>query len=292
MRKLCRSMPLSEISIDYLPATVNPRRFGMHACNWLRSIIRSIGDGFRNRSFRGKPNANSICTVSPFRPCAIGTCSPGRRPSIGTQGDQVGEFHEDGESLIVSGRKVRAIHRLRNKKLAEMQRLQSKCTKGSRQWKKVQRAKRYIRSKSERQLRDALHKTTMQFVDWCVQQSVSDVHLGDVEGVQRNSRKEKRLNRKQAQKLSNWSMGKVKQYLAYKLKREGIALHPVDESYTSQTCPVCRKRNRTASRNDRCACGYRGHRDLHGARNILSKARYDEFLHFDAEIKMKYLRIA
>ncbi|WP_144942146.1 zinc ribbon domain-containing protein, partial [Paenibacillus sp. 32O-W] len=106
-----------------------------------------------------------------------------------------------------------------------------------------------------------------QFVDWCVQQSVSDVHLGDIEGVQRNTRKNKRVSRKQAQKLSNWSMGKVKQYLTYKLEREGIALHLVDESYTSQTCPVCRKCNKRTSRNYRCACGYREHRDLHGARN-------------------------
>ncbi|WP_144935113.1 RNA-guided endonuclease TnpB family protein [Paenibacillus sp. 32O-W] len=201
-------------------------------------------------------------------------------------------FREDGESLIITGRKVRSIHRFRNKKLAEIHRLQSKCKKGTRQWKKYQRAKQYIRSKSKRQLRDALHKTTKQFVDWCIQQSVSDVHLGDVEGVQRNTRKKNRVSRKQAQKLSNWSMGKVKQYLTYKLEREGIALHLVDESYTSQTCPVCRKRNQPASRNYRCMCGYKEHRDLHGARNILSQALYGEFLHFDVESKRKYLRIA
>ncbi|WP_233532471.1 IS200/IS605 family accessory protein TnpB-related protein, partial [Paenibacillus alkalitolerans] len=86
-----------------------------------------------------------------------------------------------------------------------------------------------------------MHKTTRSFVDWCIQQSVSDVHLGKVEGVQRNTRKKKRVNRKQAQKLSNWSFGKVRKYLAYKLKQHGIRLHLADESYTSQTCPVCTK---------------------------------------------------
>ena len=201
-------------------------------------------------------------------------------------------FREDGESLIVTGRKVRSIHRLRNKKLAEIQRLQSKCKKGSRQWKKYGKAKKYILSKSERQLRDAIHKTTKHFVDWCVQQSVSDVHLGDVEGVQRNTRKKKRIHRKQAQKLSNWSFGKMKQVLKYKLERQGIKLHLVDESYTSQTCPVCTKRNKTASRNYRCPCGYEEHRDIHGARNMLSKALYDDIRPIDVETKVKYLRIA
>ncbi|WP_261800526.1 transposase [Paenibacillus sp. PAMC21692] len=201
-------------------------------------------------------------------------------------------FCEDGESLMITGRKVRSIHRLRNKKLADIQRLQSKCKKGSRQWRKYQKAKRYILSKSEKQLRDALHKTTKLFVDWCVQQSVSDVHMGNVEGVQRNTRKKNRVNRKQAQRLSNWSFGKVKQYLTYKLEQQGIQLHSIDESYTSQTCPVCTKRNKVSSRNYRCACGYKEHRDIHGARNILSKALYDKMVHFDVDAQVKYLRIA
>ncbi|WP_214627203.1 RNA-guided endonuclease InsQ/TnpB family protein [Paenibacillus agaridevorans] len=214
-----------------------------------------------------------------------------------TAGVDPGEIHtlsafcEDGESLMITGRKVRSIHRLRNKKLADIQQLQSKCKKGSRQWRRYQKAKRYILSKSEKQLRDALHKTTKLFVDWCVQQSVSDVHMGNVEGVQRNTRKKNRVNRKQAQRLSNWSFGKVKQYLTYKLEQQGIQLHSIDESYTSQTCPVCTKRNKVSSRTYRCACGYTEHRDIHGARNILSKALYDKMVHF-VDAQVKYLRIA
>jgi len=153
-------------------------------------------------------------------------------------GVDLGEIHtmaafcENGQALLITGRKVRSLHRLRNKKLAEIQRHQSKCQKGSRQWKKYEPAKRYVLSKSERQLRDALHKTTKQFVDWCLVQSVSNVYIGKVEGVQRNTRKKKRANRKQAQKLSNWSFGKVKQYLAYKLAKHGIRLKEVEETYT------------------------------------------------------------
>lgn len=41
-----------------------------------------------------------------------------------------------------------SIKRLRNKKLAQLQRKMSKCKKGSNQWKKYHRAKQFIMSKS------------------------------------------------------------------------------------------------------------------------------------------------
>jgi putative transposase len=204
----------------------------------------------------------------------------------------IGAFCENGQALLITGRKIRSLHRLRNKKLAEIQRRQSKCQKGSRRWKKYERAKQYVLSKSERQLRDALHKTTKQFVDWCLKQSASDVYIGNVDGVQRNTRKKKRTSRKQAQKLSNWSFGKVKRYLAYKLAQHGIRLHEIEESYTSQTCPVCQKRKKASSRLFVCRCGYEEHRDVHGARNILSKALRDAFKHWNVQTKLTYLRIA
>lgn len=39
-------------------------------------------------------------------------------------------FCENGHASIITGRKLRSLHRLRNKKLADIQRLQSKCKKG------------------------------------------------------------------------------------------------------------------------------------------------------------------
>jgi putative transposase len=78
----------------------------------------------------------------------------------------IGAFCENGQALLITGRKIRSLHRLRNKKLAEIQRRQSKCQKRSRRWKKYERAKQYVLSKSERQLRDALHKTTLLWWRW------------------------------------------------------------------------------------------------------------------------------
>lgn len=96
-------------------------------------------------------------------------------------------FHENGQALIITGREVRSIHRLRNKKLGEISHLQSKCKKGSKRWKLLQKAKQYVLSKSAKQKEDKLHKSTKLFVDWCIQESVSDVYVGNPDGVQRNT---------------------------------------------------------------------------------------------------------
>ncbi|AMA74214.1 transposase [Aneurinibacillus sp. XH2] len=197
-----------------------------------------------------------------------------------------------GDSLIVTGRKIRSIHRLRNKKLAELQRKMSKCQKYSLQWKRYNRAKQYLLSKSKRQLQDALHKTTKQFVEWVVAQQVNEVYLGDVEGVQR--KKKKKRSRCHNQRMSQWQVGKVKKYPTYKLKAEGIMLHKRKERYTSQTCPVCGAKKNVRGRMYRCSCGYTQHRDIHGAANLLSKVLYEnriQSLPFEIQ-KPTYLRIA
>jgi len=214
----------------------------------------------------------------------------------------VGEVHtiaavaENGENVILTGRKLRSIHQLRNKKLAELQRKMSKCTKGSKQWKKYNRAKHYVLSKSGRQLKDGLHKTTKQFVDWCVENEVKEVVFGDIDGVQRNTsrRKKKKVRRRTTnQKLSNWSFGKVYTYLTYKLKAESIKIDKHDESFTTQQCPCCLKRRKVSSRVYKCPCGYSNHRDIHGASNFFAKTFYGEIRELDFGLKpTKYLRIA
>lgn len=195
--------------------------------------------------------------------------------------NDVGEIHtiaavsENGESIIITGRHMRSIHRLRNKKLRELQKRMSRCQKGSKQWRKYNRAKQYMLSKSEVQLEDALHKTTKTFVEWCVKQQTKKIITGNIDGVQRNTKKKR--NKKTNQKLSNWAFGKLYQMLEYKANAEGIQFEKVDESYTSQTCPVCGHRKKVRTRNYTCRCGYQKHRDIHGACNILTKHTLGRF---------------
>jgi putative transposase len=213
----------------------------------------------------------------------------------------MGEIHsiasvvESGHGLIITGRKMRSVKRLRNKKITELQKKMSKCKKGSRKWKKYNQAKRIILGKSDRQLKDAVHKTTRQFVNWCVENEVKAVVVGDVEGVQRNTSKRKKQkvrSRLTNQKLSQWQFGLILSYLTYKLLAVGISLEKIDESYTSQQCPCCGRRKKTSTRNYSCKCGYREHRDIHGAKNILSKYKYGEMRDPIPIQGTKYLRIA
>lgn len=228
--------------------------------------------------------------------------APKENTAQGLAAIDLGEIHtiasvtDSGQALIITGRKVRSLKRLRNKKLEELQKKIAQCQKGSRQWRKYRRALSYVLSKSEAQLTDAHHKTTREFVNWCLENNVKDVVVGDVEGVQRQTSPKKKQNRRKRssklnQKISQWSFGRTVRYLQYKLAAEGINLKKVDEAYTTQTCPVCGKRKKPSSRNYHCTCGYVQHRDIHGASNILTKHKYGQY----QEIALKgykYLRIA
>ncbi len=218
-------------------------------------------------------------------------------------GVDLGEIHaiasvsENSSGIIITGRKLRSIKRLRNKKLAQLQRKMSRCKKGSRKWKRYNRAKNWILAKSDRQLIDGLHKISANFVKWALENKIGEVAVGDIEGVQRgtsakNKNSKRRRSRKVNQKLSQWDFGKLQKYMEYKLAGHGIRTCKVDEAYTTQQCPCCGKRKKTSSRNYSCSCGYRQHRDIHGAHNILAKFRYGKIKDLGLTIKTKYLRIA
>ena len=227
-----------------------------------------------------------------------------------TAGVDLGEIHtisacaDNGNSVIITGRKLRSIHRLRNKLIRKIQKAQTKCKKGSRRWKKLQQKKRYILSKSKHQVEYKTHEITKNFVDWCVENKVAKVYCGDPEGVQRNTSGRKKKNRtgknkkkirkrKVAQKLSNWNFGKVMDYLKYKLVAQGITFEKINEAYSSQTCPICGQRHKTKDRNYRCKCGYKAHRDVHGAHNILSlglTGHFEKICDFETRAP-KYLRL-
>ena len=209
-----------------------------------------------------------------------------------------GEIHsisascENGNALIITGRKQRAIHKFRNTKLKDLQKKMSRCKKGSRQWKKYHKAKIYMLSKSEAQLNDAVHKTTKQFVDWCLKNNVTEVAMGNPQGVQLKTKKKKKARKGTRQKLSNWTFGQTRDRLTYKLETKGIIFAMQDESYTSQTCPVCERRKKVSSRNYTCRCGYKEHRDIHGAKNILSKYLHGDIRYLYETRAFMYLRIA
>ncbi|TEB07442.1 putative transposase [Pelotomaculum schinkii] len=218
----------------------------------------------------------------------------------------MGEIHgiaavaDTGEALVVTSRKLRSVKRLRNKKFKEIYQKRSRCKKGSRKWKKYTCAIARIGSKTDNQQRDILHKMSHKFVAWANDQGVKTVVVGDVEGVQRNTSRRNKKNLKQKrhsrglnQKMSQWPFGLLQAYLTYKLAALGIDLIKIDESYTTQTWPVCGRKKKPSGRTYQCHCGYISHRDVHGARNIYAKHKYGEIRTLDWSVEnIKYLRPA
>lgn len=192
-------------------------------------------------------------------------------------GVDIGEIHplavcaENGACLVVSGREIRAIKQFRNKSLGKFQKRLLRCKKGSRRKQRLARAKRRLMTKTDAQVRDMVHQATRKAINFCLHKGVNELVIGDPQGVEKDTRQQKRLSRKCAQKVAQMEYGRIKDYLAYKAKEAGIITCLVNERGTSQECPVCGAKNRARGRVYRCSCGFVGHRDGKAGFLILRK---------------------
>lgn len=202
-------------------------------------------------------------------------------------GVDLGEIHSiasvtnNGDALVLSNREGRSIKQFRNKMYAYISKKLSRCKKGSRKYKKLLKLKSKIKEKSDNQLRNLYHQTTRKFIDFCVEKEVCEIILGDIRGIEKNTKKKKKLNKKNRQKISQMEYGRIKDYIKYKAEEQGIEVKLVKENYTSQTCPKCSKKHKPQGRNYICSCGYETHRDIVGAWNILNKKYKFELVDFN-----------
>ena len=205
-------------------------------------------------------------------------------PGDNVAGVDLGEVHPaaitDGrKSLVVSCRELRSLNQYWNRRLAELKSLQSSKQKHSRRWWRIQRRINRFLAQNKQQRRDLEHKISRAVVDWSVIHQVGTLAIGNVRDVANG----KRLNRKSQQKVSNWSHGKIRRYIAYKAEAQGILVNDaIDESYTSQTCVYCGRKRKPKGRIYSCKCGQTYHRDIGGAANILSRFCYGKLSKVDA----------
>jgi putative transposase len=156
----------------------------------------------------------------------------------------MGEIHAititDGkEAMVISGRELRSVKRNRNKRVAQISRLQSRCTKNSRRWQRLQSVKSKVIAFCHRRTRDLNHKITRLAIDWCIEHNIEKLVIGDVSGISKNTKSEKRLNKRNRQKISQWAFYQQRQYLEYKCSEVGIETILESENGTSKTCPKC-----------------------------------------------------
>lgn len=171
----------------------------------------------------------------------MGWSNPKKKKDGKVLGVDLGEVHvasattETGETLIISGRELRSVKRLRNKRRAALTALIDKCQDGSR------RKKEYLKQRSKasalfyRQQRDILHKASRELVDFCLEHDIRHIAFGDVrdiaDGVNRGS--------KTNQKIAQWPHGQFRAYVKYKAAEKGITTGLVNEAYSTKTCCHC-----------------------------------------------------
>lgn len=196
------------------------------------------------------------------------------------------------EVTVINGRAARAIKHRRNKAVSATQKAKSHCRKGSRRWRKLDRAEKRARASADRGLRNTDHQVSRKVADFVTAHHTGRIVAGDVRGIEQNTRKaeRRRAGRHQRRRLSQWSRGRQERYLTEKTNTE---VEHIPEDYSSRTCPACNTRNRPHGRNYQChACGFVCHRDAVGALNILQRARYGSYQPIDPNkpVQVTYLR--
>jgi IS605 OrfB family transposase len=178
-----------------------------------------------------------------------------------------------GQGLLVSGRAVRAEHRMhladrKARARAVARRAPKPGRKGSRRWRHFRRRQRLAEARHRRRVRQAQHEAAKTVIAWAVARRVGTLAVGDPRGV---------LNipagRRHNQRTRDWRIGHLITVLKDKAEVAGVSVQLVDERGTSSTCPACRSRvPKPPGRVLACpACQFTGHRDLSAAANIAAR---------------------
>lgn len=204
----------------------------------------------------------------------------GEGPDLGRVGGvDLGIIHPyavagpDGEALLVSGRAVRAEHRLhladtKGRRRATARRAPGRGQRGSRRWRKTRARARVVEGRHRRRVRQAQHEAAKSVVSWAVEHRVGVLRVGDPRGVL-----DLRSGRRHNLRLRQWQIGRLINILTDKATLAGITVTLVDERGTSSTCPGCRQRiTKPRGRVLTCGfCGLSGHRDLVAAATIATR---------------------
>ncbi|RLG38668.1 MAG: transposase [Candidatus Alkanophagales archaeon] len=126
---------------------------------------------------------------------------------------------------------------------------------------------RKLYRKRKRRFRHAVNTIVSRFVELCYSKGVSEIVVGDLNGIRENNTKGKKAN----SMIHNfWSHKYLVQRIKEKAEEYGIKVIEVNESYTSSVCPRCHSRNVfKRKRLFKCLnCGLEAHRDAVGCVNI------------------------
>jgi IS605 OrfB family transposase len=178
-----------------------------------------------------------------------------------------------GEGLLVSGRAIRAEHRMhladsKARRKAVARRAPKPGQRGSRRWRHYRRRQRLAEARHRRRVRQAQHEAAKAVIAWAIDRRVGTLAVGDPRGVLNLD-----AGRRHNQRTRDWRIGHLIAVLKDKAEVAGISVQLVDERGTSSTCPACAIRiPKPPGRVLACsACQFTGHRDLTAAANIAAR---------------------
>ncbi|WP_145817167.1 RNA-guided endonuclease InsQ/TnpB family protein [Micromonospora sagamiensis] len=178
-----------------------------------------------------------------------------------------------GEALLVSGRAIRAEHRMhladtKARRRAVARRAPKPGQRGSRRWRRYRARVRRVEGRHRRRVRQAQHEAARTVITWAVNQRVGVLKVGDPRGVL-----DLPAGRRHNLRLRQWQIGRLLQILTDKTTLAGITVHLVDERGTSSTCPACARRvSKPRGRTLTCPhCQFSGHRDVVAAASIATR---------------------
>jgi putative transposase len=153
-------------------------------------------------------------------------------------------------------------------KIAKLQNEQSKCKRGSRQYRRIRKTINRLYGQKTRKTRDFLHKVSHTLVH-------KDFDIIGLEKLEPKRMTEQSNWHGMNKSIRNSQFSLLSNFIKYKAENEGKRVVFVNPKHTSKKCSACGKKHQMElwNREMNCECGNRMDRDYNASINIMNLAR-------------------
>ena len=248
-------------------------RVSLMTLNGRIKLQTRIGEYQRERADRLRGQADLIYLKGVFYLIAtVDAPEESEYDPKGTLGIDLGieNLATDSDGEVFSGKRVEKTRHRYNELRASLQRAKRASIHRS-----AQRRLKQVSGRERRFKKDTNHVISKRIVSKA-KGTTRAIALEDLKGI----RSRVTVRHRQRDRHSKWAFGELRFFLEYKARREGVPLFLVNPKNTSRECPECHlldKRNRPTRDTFRCIrCGLEAMADYIAARNIASRARFNE----------------